>query len=178
MHSLTAWAILASKISCETKFCAFCKQSTGKNCCRLPQYFLNPKNPPVASPVATCYTCIVSTTPIRVEADLFEAARSIGAIASRSAAQQFNHWARIGRELELSPRTSTRDIQRVLAAELPYDDLSEFDQAIVRTEWDEQLVQRRANLNYADTFTDAGRSWTEADALGNPITRNSAESHT
>ena len=113
---------------------------------------------------------------MRADSDLFEAARSIGAISSRSAAQQINHWARIGRELELSPHTSIRDIQRVLAGDHPYDDLSEPDQAVVRTSWDEQMNERRKGLNYADRFTDAGRSWTEADDQGNPVTRNGTES--
>lgn len=36
--------------------------------------------------------------PTRVDGDLFDAAKSVGAIASRSAAQQISHWARIGRE--------------------------------------------------------------------------------
>src|SRR5680860_1800596 len=51
------------------------------------------------SPVAICYTHSMSTTmPMRVDGDLFEAAKSVGAVASRSAAQQISHWARIGSE--------------------------------------------------------------------------------
>ena len=37
---------------------------------------------------------------VRVDADLFEAAKSAGADADRSAAAQIRHWARIGREFE------------------------------------------------------------------------------
>lgn len=37
---------------------------------------------------------------VRVDADLFEAAKSAGADAGRSAAAQIRHWARIGREFE------------------------------------------------------------------------------
>jgi len=114
-----------------------------------------------------------STKPIRVDSDLFDAAKSIGTVASRSAAQQISHWARIGRELESSPGTSLRDIQRVLAGEAAYDTLGERDQAIVRASWDEQLDERRAKLNLAAEFTQAGRSWSEADAQdGHTIKRH------
>ncbi|TFD49613.1 hypothetical protein E3T55_11080 [Cryobacterium frigoriphilum] len=102
------------------------------------------------------------TMPMRVEGDLFEAAKSVGTVASRSAAQQISHWARIGRELESSPGTSLRDIQRVLAGEAAYDDLGERGQALVRANWDEQLDERRAKLNFGAEFTQSGRSWSEA----------------
>ncbi|WP_104132317.1 hypothetical protein [Cryobacterium sp. M91] len=41
-----------------------------------------------------------ATIQVRVDADIFEAAKSAGAVAGRSAAQQVGHWARIGREFE------------------------------------------------------------------------------
>ena len=109
--------------------------------------------------------------PTRVDGDLFEAAKSVGTVASRSAAQQLSHWARIGRELESSPGTSLRDIQRVLAGEAgyEYDSLAERDQAIVRASWDEQLDERRAKLNLAAEFARSGRSWSEADAQGDLV---------
>ena len=90
---------------------------------------------------------------MRVDGDLFDAA------------QQISHWARIGRELEASPVTSLRDIQRVLAGQSAYDDLGERGQAIVRAIWDEQMADRRGSLDLAAEFTQAGRSWSEADEL-------------
>ncbi|WP_460521840.1 TA system antitoxin ParD family protein [Humibacter antri] len=58
---------------------------------------------------------MAGTMPMRIDGELFEAAKSVGALASRGAAQQISHGVRIGRELEASPGTSQRDIQRVLA---------------------------------------------------------------
>lgn len=110
--------------------------------------------------------------PTRVDGDLFDAAKSVGAIASRSAAQQISHWARIGRELEASPATSLRDIQRVLTGALGYDDLGERGQAVVRASWDEQMADRRASLDLAAEFTQAGRPWSEADEHGGAVVRN------
>lgn len=109
--------------------------------------------------------------PMRVDGELFEAAKSVGAVASRSAAQQINHWARIGRELEASPGTSQRDIQRVLAGQAAYDDLGERGQAVVRAIWDEEMAERRGRLDFAAEFTQAGRSWTEADEQGRAVAR-------
>lgn len=104
--------------------------------------------------------------PIRVDGDLFDVAKAVGAVSSRSAAQQFSHWARIGRELEAAPAVSLREIQRVLAGEAEYDNLGERAQAVVRASWDEQIAERAASLNLAAEFTTVGRSWTEADAQG------------
>lgn len=110
--------------------------------------------------------------PTRIDGDLFDAAKSVGAVASRSAAQQISHWARIGRELEASPGTSQRDIQRVLAGQSAYDGLGERGQAVVRAIWDERMAERRARLDLAAEFTQAGRSWTEADEQGNAVVRD------
>ena len=108
---------------------------------------------------------------IRVDGDLFDSAKSVGAVASRSAAQQISHWARIGRELEASPGTSLRDIQRVLAGQAAYDDLGARRQAVVRAIWDEQMAERLARLDFAAEFTQAGRSWSEADEQGHTVER-------
>jgi hypothetical protein len=118
-----------------------------------------------------------STMPMRVDGELFDAAKSVGAVASRSAAQQISHWARIGRELEASPGTSPRDVQRVLAGEAgyEYDGLGERDQAVVRAGWDEELEKRRATLNLATEFKKTGRSWSEANAEGELVTRRPSD---
>lgn len=109
--------------------------------------------------------------PTRIDGDLFEAAKSIGAVSSRSAAQQIAYWARIGREIEASPNTSQRDIQRVLVGQSEYDSLGERGQAVVRASWDERMADLRSGLNLAAEFAQAGRSWTDADEHGNAVVR-------
>lgn len=109
--------------------------------------------------------------PTRVDGDLFDAAKSVGAVNSRSAAQQINHWARIGREFEASGRVSQRDIERVLAGDGSYDVLGEREQAIVRAEWDEQIGDRLAGLDFAAEFAASGDTWSEADASGQVVAR-------
>jgi hypothetical protein len=112
-----------------------------------------------------------STMPTRVDGELFDAAKSVGAVNSRSAAQQINHWARIGREFEASGRVSQRDIERVLAGDGSYDTLGEREQAIVRASWDEQVADRIAALDFETEFAEAGETWSEADDAGRLIAR-------
>lgn len=109
--------------------------------------------------------------PMRVDGDLFDAAKSVASSSSRSAAQQFNHWARIGLELESSPGVSVRDIQNVLSGNSSYDNVGEREQAVVRALWDEQIAERRAGLDLESEFTKAGRTWTEGDTQGKAVTR-------
>ncbi len=59
--------------------------------------------------------------PTRIDGELFAAAKSSGALHSRSAAQQIDHWARIGRELEASADVSHRDIDAVLTDKASHD---------------------------------------------------------
>jgi hypothetical protein len=114
----------------------------------------------------------MSTMPTRIDGDLFEAAKASGAVLSRSAAQQLSHWARLGRELEASRNVSHKDIERVLAGKAPYDLLTEPEQAVVRTAWDERVEQARDALDLESEFRAVGDSWSEADADGNVVRRD------
>lgn len=111
--------------------------------------------------------------PTRIDTELFEAARAVGAVQSRSAAQQLAHWARIGRELEASGSVSSAAVSRVLAGIDPYDELGDRDQAAVRAEWDSVIAERLASLDLAVEFADAGDTWTELDEAGRVVTRSS-----
>jgi hypothetical protein len=111
------------------------------------------------------------SAPTRIDEDLFAAAKSAGEVLSRSAAQQINHWARIGRELETSRVVSARDIAAVLAGRAFYDDLGAREQAVVRAEWDERMTELRTSLNFEEEFTAAGDTWVEADAQGRIVER-------
>lgn len=111
-----------------------------------------------------------STTPTRFDAALFESAQAAGARTHRSAAQQLAHWARLGRELEASSGLSQRDIDRVLAGQLSYDDIGDREQAAVRTAWREGVDADLASLDLRARFEAQGRTrWSEADEHGNVI---------
>jgi hypothetical protein len=119
----------------------------------------------------------MASPPTRIDADIYEAARAHGALVSRSAAQQIAHWARIGRELEMSPSVSSAEIARVLAGAADYDDLSEREQAVVRASWAEQIRARAAALDLGPVFAAQGRTEaTESDASGRKITTRQLDS--
>lgn len=116
-----------------------------------------------------------STTPTRFDAALFESAQAAGARTHRSAAQQLAHWARLGRELEAASGLSQRDIDRVLAGQLSYDDIADREQAAVRTAWREGIETDLVSLDLRARFEAQGRSqWSEADEQGNLIVDDAA----
>ncbi len=107
--------------------------------------------------------------PTRIDDDLFAAAKAVGPIMSRSASQQINHWARIGRELEAANDVTTARIREVLSGAARYDDLSDEAQAVVRAAWVERMRAVRAELDLADEFTRTGRPFVELDDDGNVV---------
>lgn len=114
----------------------------------------------------------MKTMPTRIDGELFRAAKAAGEVQSRSAAQQLDHWARIGRELEASPMITHDAIRKVLTGEAPYDSLPDEAQAVVRVAWDEQISARIAGLNFEERLQEAGHPWAESDADGNTVIRS------
>jgi hypothetical protein len=112
---------------------------------------------------------VAGTAPTRIDPDVASAAKVAGELLSRSAAQQVNHWARIGRELEASKSVSQRDIGEVLGGRASYDALNVREQAIVRAEWNERMSALRAGLDLAAEFTAGGHGWVEADETGTVV---------
>ncbi len=110
--------------------------------------------------------------PTRIDGQLFEDAKTEGELQSRSAAQQIDHWARIGRELELSRAVTHSAIAEVLAGRERYDTLDDRAQAIVRVAWQEQISERIARLDFEEQLDAAGATWAEADDDGNVIVRH------
>jgi hypothetical protein len=115
---------------------------------------------------------MATTSPARIDDDLYASAKLAGEAQSRSASQQVAHWARIGREIEASGALSLRDINDVLSGSRSYDGLSAKEQAIVRAEWSARMDEVRSSLNLADEFSAEGRRWVELDANGAVVERS------
>jgi hypothetical protein len=112
---------------------------------------------------------MATSMPIRIDEELYDSAKVVGAQMSRSATQQVAHWARIGRELESSRSISTRDVAAVLAGEVGYDDVDTREQAVVRAAWNEGIGARVASLDIQAEFTEAGVPYATLDEEGNPV---------
>ena len=110
-----------------------------------------------------------ASQPIRLPTDVYESAAAVARIASRTVPQQLAHWARIGRELEMSPQVNHREVARVLAGAGSYDSLGEREQAIVRKGWANRISELRAGLNYEAEFAAAGESYSQVDESGDVV---------
>lgn len=109
--------------------------------------------------------------PVRLEAEITEAARGEATRMSRSVAQQVSHWARIGRELERSREVSADDIRRVLDGHADYDTLSAKEQAVVRAVWSGRIESLRTGLRLDKIFRDSGHRYAELDENGEIVVR-------
>jgi len=109
--------------------------------------------------------------PVRLEAEITDAARGEATRMSRSVAQQVSHWARIGRELERSPEVSADQIRRVLDGGGDYDTLSTKEQAVVRAVWSGRIDSLRTGLRLDKTFRETGHRYAELDQNGDVIVR-------
>ncbi len=113
-----------------------------------------------------------ASIPTRVSRELHETAKVAGQVTSRSVAQQIEHWARIGREVELSSSTSQRDVAAVLAGETAYDRLGAEDQSLVRARWAERIEQRLAELDMVAEFATRGSTYVDMDEDGRMVRRD------
>lgn len=115
-----------------------------------------------------------TSQPTRLPSDVYESAVAAATAEHRTVPQQIAHWARIGQALEAG-NISRRDIRRVLDGEAPYSALGEREQAIVRSEWDDQIDKALAGLNFAEEFTRSGDTWVVGDGHGGAVTKTSGD---
>ena len=112
---------------------------------------------------------MASTIPTRVTIELFDTAKVVGDMTSRSAAQQIEHWARIGREIELASTLAQRDIAAVLSGSLQYDDLGTEEQAVIRARWASLMKERRESLDLVRDFGLRGETYVDIDDQGHIV---------
>ncbi len=113
----------------------------------------------------------VSSSPVRLDAELVASARVAAKLMSRSLAQQVAHWARLGRALEASPNLTLEAIAQVLDGSGDYDALSTEEQAIVRAEWAARMEALRDALHLDRELEAGGQSYAELDASGHVVVR-------
>lgn len=111
------------------------------------------------------------STPIRIDPELYTAAREAAKAMSRSATQQIAHWARIGRELEASPEVSIESVAAVLRGAGDYDRLDAREQAVVRAGWRERMTALAEALRLDRDFAATRRPWVELDDEGAVVRR-------
>jgi hypothetical protein len=92
----------------------------------------------------------------RVAADLMESATVEGARQSRSAKQQLDHWARVGRAVSSHQSASRRRVEAAMAGELGLDELTAEEGVVFNAEISAALEESLAGTNYGDVLAAGG----------------------
>lgn len=102
----------------------------------------------------------------RVAADLMESASSEGARQSRSAKQQLDHWARVGRAVSNQHTASRRRVESALAGELDTTDLSLEEGVVFNAEISAAIDEGLARTDYGDALASRGITMVALDDEG------------
>ena len=92
----------------------------------------------------------------RFAADLLDAAAVEGARHSRSAKQQLDHWARVGRTVSAYHSTARRRVEAALSGTLPLTELTPEERLVANAETDAAISERLRTVNYGDVLAGEG----------------------
>jgi hypothetical protein len=84
----------------------------------------------------------------RVAADLMDSAAAEGARQSRSAKQQLDHWARVGRAVSNQHSVARRRVEAALAGDVPLRDLTDEEGVVFNAEISAAIQERLASADY------------------------------
>lgn len=108
----------------------------------------------------------VSDRPTRVAADLLDAAAAEGRRQSRSAKQQLDHWARVGRAVSAQQTAPRRRVEAALAGELPFSQLSDEEGVVVNAEISAAIQESLGGADYGATLAARGMTTVSLDDDG------------
>lgn len=104
--------------------------------------------------------------PTRVAADLFESATVEGARSSRSAKQQIDHWARVGRAVSMTQTAARRRVEAALAGELDERELSSEERIVLDAELDAAISERGRTTDFGARLAKRGVTTVALDDAG------------
>ena len=94
--------------------------------------------------------------PTRVAADLFDSAAFEGKRQSRSAKQQLDHWARVGRAVSSTQTAARRRVEAALSGQLPEHELTAEERTVVDAELDVSISQSARGMHFGDVLAARG----------------------
>src|SRR3954447_17781825 len=94
--------------------------------------------------------------PTRVAADLFEAAAVEGARQSRSAKQQIDHWARVGRAVSMTQTAARRRVEAALGGQLPERELTAEERPVFSAELDTSIAEAARTTSFGTRLAARG----------------------
>ena len=102
----------------------------------------------------------------RVAADLVESAAVEGARQSRSAKQQLDHWARVGRAVSSHQTASRHRVEAALAGDLDVTALADEEGVVFNAEISAAIEESLATTNYGDVLARRGITMVALDDDG------------
>jgi ParD-like antitoxin of type II ParDE toxin-antitoxin system len=94
--------------------------------------------------------------PTRVPSDLIASAAAEGAKENRSAKQQLEHWARVGRSVCARQTASRHRVEAALAGTLPLEQLSDEEGVVFDSEVQSRLDERIRNADLGKALAARG----------------------
>jgi hypothetical protein len=92
----------------------------------------------------------------RFAADLLDDAAAEGARQSRSAKQQLDHWARVGRAVSSAPSAARRKVEAALAGEVELGELSAEEGVVFNAEISAAVQESLARTDYGRVLAGRG----------------------
>lgn len=108
----------------------------------------------------------VPDRPTRVAADLLEAAAVEGARQRRSAKQQLDHWARVGRSVSMTHTAARRRVEAALAGQLPERELSAEEMTVFNAELDASISEAARTISFGEVLAARGVTTVALDDKG------------
>jgi hypothetical protein len=105
----------------------------------------------------------------RVAADLMDSAAAEGTRQSRSAKQQLDHWARVGREVSSQQTAARRRVEAALTGELELRELSVEEGAVFNAEIAAAIQENLAESNYGKLLAERGVTTVALDENGDIV---------
>lgn len=92
----------------------------------------------------------------RVAADLLDSAATEGRRQSRSAKQQLDHWARVGRAVSSHHTAARQRVEAALAGQLDLRELGAEEGVVFNAEISAAIQESLARADYGQTLADRG----------------------
>lgn len=109
---------------------------------------------------------MATDTPTRVATDLVESAAAEGRRESRSAKQQLDHWARVGRAVSMRQTAARRRIEAVLSGELSLSALSAEERVVATAEQDVRIQEQAQAADFGAHLAAEGVTTVALDDKG------------
>lgn len=109
------------------------------------------------------------SVPTRVNPDIAANAAAVATAESRTFAEQVNHWARIGMQIERSGSIANRRVLAVAAGEAPFSSLDDDERTVAHAIVDAGIAERAAKHRFGPDARAAGHTTVSLDEDGTVV---------